>query len=117
MNYNFWIPVLIGVASFVLALYTLIKTERWKRREKIRLNILIDESHAFTKFVEDSNLPDDVKERVSSLNHNITYTLTIFKGHAQKWVSVNKPVNEWPLWEQKLEISMDKYRKKASKKK
>lgn len=106
-----WFPTIIGLGSLLVAIYSVIKIESWKRRVKISLNILVDRSHALTKYAEDNNLPIEIKEQISGLNHEMTFVLSIFKEQAQKWVKVNKPEHEWPLWEQKLEISMNKYRK------
>ncbi len=114
MDYNFWVPFSIGVLSLIIAITTWIKTESWKRRIKISLNNLVDKTHAFAKFADNSNLPSDIKERINGINHDVTYTLSIFKDLAKKWVKENKPENEWHTWEQKFEISMKKHRKKVS---
>ena len=101
----------IGTLSLCFALYTFLKTESLRRRLRIELNRLSDDSHAFLNRLNNSNASEDLKERYSSLNHAIvTHLISIDKRLAQQWINKNKPENEWNVWETNLQVCMKKLR-------
>lgn len=107
------IGIVIGGISFIFALVAFIRTESWKRRLRIELNRLSDDSTSFLTQLLKSNTSDELKDRYSNLNHAIAvHLISIDKTLAQQWIKKNKPENEWFTWETNLQVSMDKYRKK-----
>ena len=71
------ISLCIGIISVCFAFYTFLKTESLRRRLRIELNRLSDDSHAFLKVLIESNASEGLKERYSSLNHKAGRSLII----------------------------------------
>lgn len=107
------VAIVVGGISLILGLVTFFKTESWRRRLRIELNQLADDSQAFLIQLCKSSASDDLKDRYSNLNHALAVHLISFdKALAQQWIKKNIPENKWTIWETNLQVSMDKHRKK-----
>ncbi len=112
---EFIIKNCVSILSLLITIITLYRMYKLKNILSINLSLIVDNSHSVTKNIEDSCDNPCLVESIQNLNHQITHLLVIVPTLAKQWVYINKPKSEWPLWEQKLQISMKKYRSKNHK--
>lgn len=104
------ISFIIGLASFLFALISLIKTETAKRRLRIEINRIVDDSHKFRweimKILEKSD-PTTLavfQGRIDNFNHEIFLALlSLDKKLANGWIKFNRKnkngVIDWEYYE------------------
>jgi hypothetical protein len=81
------VSLALGVASFLFALVTHLKTESYKQRVRVELIRTVGESHAFRdQLLTLANLPAGLQGRLDSFNHSITLLLSLDKKAAEDWV-------------------------------
>lgn len=99
----------VGLLSLLFAGVTYLKSESTKRRLRIELNRVADDSGQFHNQLAAANVSREILNRFESLNHSIVLMLSIDKRLAREWVWNHKPQDEWRQWEKNLQISMRKY--------
>ena len=108
------ISLIVSILSLTFAVITWIKTRNYRKRVRIDLNRVTDDSHALFEELKKINAPQNILDRYSSFNHSLTVTLiSLDKKLAHDWVFKHYPTEkDWPTWEVNLQISMNKYRRK-----
>ena len=103
---NNWLTIL----SLTIAFLQFLKTQKWKRLFSIQLNVIIDDSHSLVDLINAHTKDACIINRTEGLNHRVTHLISIVPTLARKWLYINKKETDWPTWEQKLLVSMDRYR-------
>lgn len=103
------LSLVIGLVSLSFAGITYLKSESTKRRLRIELNRVADDSGQFLNQLTAANVSKEILNRYESLNHSIVLMLSIDRRLAREWVWNHKPQEEWRQWEKNLQISMKKY--------
>ncbi len=103
---NNWLTIL----SLTIAFLQLLRTQKWKRLFSIQLNVVIDDSHSLVDLIKTHTKDICIINRTEGLNHRVTHLIGIVPSLARKWLYINKKESDWPTWEQKLLISMDRLR-------
>jgi hypothetical protein len=97
-----------AILAVLLALFSFIRTVRWKRRLTIELNTLIDGFNSFIEYIESSDVNIDlcIKDRISSINRQVTCLISIVPKSARRWIYHKQKQKDWPTWEQILQVNM-----------
>lgn len=97
---------LIGALGTIIAVCTLVLTEKYKNNVRTHLNLAQNDSQEFLNQLEKSDAPEYLKENYRRLNHSITiHLLKIDKKLAIQWVKLHIQRDRWREWELNLQIN------------